>query len=94
MNTEFINKLIEEIRACPIEMTGAIIYGSFIKGTFTEDSDIDLLIVAKNIHPKKHKRGKEIAKIKECFSSGAPMDILLLTSKECISNFKNHNPLF
>lgn len=94
MNIEFLNKLTEKLRTCPIEVTGVIIYGSFVKGTFTEDSDIDLLIVAKNIHPKKHKRGKEIAKIKELLSLGIPMDILLLTPEECISNFKNHNPLF
>ena len=94
INIEIMNKLIEKLRMCPISVTGAIIYGSFVKGTFTKDSDIDLLIVASNIHPKKHKRGKEIARIKEYLSLGIPLDILLLTAEECISNFKNHNPLF
>jgi len=36
----------------------------------------------------------EIARIKDCLSMGIPLDILLLTPDECVSNFRNHNPLF
>ncbi|MDW7999137.1 MAG: hypothetical protein RMI30_06795 [Thermodesulfovibrio sp.] len=35
-----------------------------------------------------------MAKIREHLSLGIPVDILLLTPEECISNFKSHNPLF
>jgi hypothetical protein len=53
------------------------------------------LVVAKGIHPRKNRRGKEIAAIKNELSLKLPLlDILLLTPEECISNFKNHNPLF
>ncbi|MCS7200429.1 MAG: nucleotidyltransferase domain-containing protein [Caldimicrobium sp.] len=61
---------------------------------FTKDSDIDLLIISKEINTVRHKRHKEVAKIKEHLSLGIPVDILLLTPEECISNFKSHNPLF
>jgi predicted nucleotidyltransferase len=63
-------------------------------GTQTEDSDIDILIISTEINPKRHRRGKEIAGIKEWISLGLPVDITLLTPDECIWNFKNHNPLF
>ncbi len=78
----------------PIKVISAAIYGSWARGVQTKDSDIDMLVVSDGIAPKRHKRGKEVAKIKECLSIGLPMDILLLTPDECISNFKNHNPLF
>ena len=43
---------------------------------------------------KRHKRGKEIAAIKCSLALGVPIDVLLLTTDECLSNFRNHNPLF
>jgi HEPN domain-containing protein len=55
---------------------------------------VDLLIVANKIHRRRNKRGKEILAIKKVLSLGLPLDILLITPKECISNFENHNPLF
>lgn len=90
------NHIVERLKMLPLKINAVVLYGSLSKGEQTLDSDIDLLIVADEIHPRKHKRGKEIVIIKECLSSGFPfaLDILLLTSEECISNFKNHNPLF
>lgn len=69
-----IEKITEKLKDCPIKVVGAVVFGSFIKDTFTEDSDIDLLIIAKDIHTIKHKRGKEIAKIKEYLSLNVPID--------------------
>ena len=77
-----------------ITIIAAAIYGSWAKGMQTEDSDLDILIISDEINPKKHKRGREIARIKEWLSIGLSLDILLLTTDECISNFRNHNPLF
>jgi HEPN domain-containing protein len=51
-------------------------------------------MVSDEINTVKYKRGKEIALIKENLSLGIPLDCMLITSNECISNFRNHNPLF
>src|SRR3989337_3997686 len=83
-----------KLAAAPIKIIAVVIYGSWAKGVQTEDSDLDILIISNEINPKKHKRGREIAQIKEWLSIGLPLDILLLTADECISNFRNHNPLF
>ncbi len=86
--------IIFKIKTLPFEIKGMVIFGSLTKEGFKKDSDIDILIVSDNVNPKKHKRGREIADIKEWLSLDYPMDIMLLTQNECISNFKNHNPLF
>lgn len=77
----------------PFFISGAVAFGSRAKGTETAYSDIDLLIVANGINPKRHRRGTEIVLIKRCLPA-LPFDILLLTRDEVVSNFKNHNPLF
>jgi len=87
-------EITKKLAASPIAIIAAAIYGSWAKGGQTEDSDLDILMITDEINPKKHKRGKEIAQIKEWLSIGLPLDISLLTTGECISNFRNHNPLF
>ncbi len=74
-------------------ITGVMLFGSIAKGSGAIDSDIDVLIIANNINPKRQKRDYEIAEIKHIIS-GRPLDIVLITSEEAESNFKNHNPLF
>ncbi len=92
---EKITKILSErLKRVSLDVISAAIYGSWAKGLQTEDSDIDLLIISNSVNPKRHRRGKEIALIKEELSIGYPLDIILLTQKECISNFRNHNPLF
>ncbi len=86
--------IAERLKSLPMKIISAAIYGSWAKGTHTVDSDIDLLIISNEVNPKKHKRGKDIVLLKECITKGFPLDILLLTKDECISNFRNHNPLF
>ncbi len=81
-------------KTLPIKIRAAILYGSFARGTSAPDSDIDILLVSDEVSPRKQSRGKDIARIKESLSVGQPLDILLLTSRECVSNFRNHNPLF
>lgn len=78
----------------PIKIRAMALYGSWARGVQSPDSDLDLLIISDEVDPKRHRRGREIAAIKGWLSVGHPLDILLLTSEECISNFKNHNPLF
>lgn len=77
----------------PFEISGVVAFGSRVKGKATPYSDFDLLIVASGINPKRHRRANEIIQIKHCLPP-LPLDILLLTPEEVISNFKNHNPLF
>ncbi len=87
-------EITKKLATSPIAIISVAIYGSWAKRGQTEDSDLDILMISDEINPKKHKRGKEIAQIKGCLSIGLPLDILLLTTGECISNFRNHNPLF
>lgn len=86
--------ITERLKTSPIKIISAAMYGSWARGIQTEDSDIDVLLVSDEIGFKKHRRGKEVAQMKEWLSIGVPIDILFLTTDECISNFKNHNPLF
>jgi len=88
------NTIVSQIKYLPFKIKACVLYGSFARGSQTPDSDIDVLFVSDEVNPKKHRRGQETASIKTCFSLGLPLDILLLTAKECISNFRNHNPLF
>lgn len=95
MHTDIIIRNISDrLKSLPIKVKAAAIYGSWAKGTQKEDSDIDILMIADEVNSKKQKRGSEIATIKEHISLDYPLDILLLKTEECISNFKNHNPLF
>lgn len=91
---EILYKLTQKLKLSPLPVISAAVYGSFLKDTFSSDSDIDLLIIAENINPIKHRRNKEISKLKIFLSIGIPLDIFLLTRSECESNFRNHNPLF
>ncbi|MDW7999136.1 MAG: nucleotidyltransferase domain-containing protein [Thermodesulfovibrio sp.] len=53
---KIVNFISEKLKSCPIRVLGAVLYGSVVKGTFTKDSDIDLLIISKEINPVKHKK--------------------------------------
>lgn len=92
--TDIRTRIASRMQSLSFRIKAAVLYGSFARGSFTPDSDIDILFVSDEVNPKKHRRGKEIGQIKECLSMGHPLDILLLTSNECVSNFRNHNPLF
>jgi HEPN domain-containing protein/predicted nucleotidyltransferase len=87
-------KISKGLKNLPVKVRSAAIYGSWAKGTQREDSDMDILIISDEVNPRRQKRGKEISVIKEYLSVDVPLDILLLTTKECLSNFRNHNPLF
>lgn len=77
----------------PFNVSGAVLFGSQAKGHQTPDSDVDLLVVAENINPKLHRRKKEILELKRSLPE-MPLDVLLLSPSEAVSNFTNHNPLF
>jgi len=91
---EWLKAAKDKLKTLPIKIKATLIFGSWARNEKTPNSDIDLLIISDQIAHKRHRRGREIALIKGWFSLGLPFDILLLTTEECISNFKNHNPLF
>ena len=99
MDVESLIKEIEtaltiKVRAgVPFKIAGALLFGSMARGSDVRDSDIDLLVMAEGINPKRQRRGKEIGLLKGLLPP-LPMDILLLTREEVQSNFRNHNPLF
>lgn len=86
-------KVVLERTRLPFDILGAVLFGSRVKEKATASSDIDLLVIAKGINPKRHRRTGELMLIKRNLPL-MPLDILLLTEEEIISNFKNHNPLF
>lgn len=94
MDSGMTRDLAEKLKSSPVKIRAAAMYGSFARDTQGADSDMDLLLISDEINPRRNKRGREIALIKAHLSIGPPLDILLLTSNECISNFENHNPLF
>ena len=93
--TEIITTIKKTMETNPFPFTvlGTILFGSQANGYRTEDSDIDLLVVAENLQPKLHRRKKEMIAIKHSLPV-KPLDLLLLTPDEVVSNFSNHNPLF
>ena len=86
-----INSIVNKLKISPIKVLSAVLYGSWARGEETKGFGYRFVDC---INPKKHRRGNEIANIKSCVALGFPLDIMLLTSYECTSNFRNHNPLF
>ncbi len=71
---EIAGKIVENIKPEKI-----FLFGSYAKGTHTEDSDLDLIIVNKTDLPK-HKRGIEIRRL--FYRQLIPMDIKVYTPQE------------
>ncbi len=90
--TSIRGNIIETLKSLSIRVKAVAVYGSWSRDAQTPDSDIDLMITD-NINPKRYRRGKEIACIKETLPGGFSFDVLLLTSQEYMANFRNHNPL-
>ncbi len=93
-----INQFRETLKTVPInelayKIIGIAAFGSRVTNEYRKESDLDLLVVASDIPEKRHRRGKAIAALKQKLPP-IPLDIILMTEEETISNFKNHNPLF
>jgi len=56
-----------------------ILFGSYAKGTPTEDSDVDLLVISRSVMPR---RERELRLTRELFGSGVPYDVFVLTPEE------------
>lgn len=95
MKTKMIITIQSALANTPFTFTisGVVLFGSQAKDRQKPGSDVDLLVAAENIHPKLHRRKKEIVELKRSLP-GLALDVLLLTPAEVVSNFSNHNPLF
>lgn len=91
---ELITVFSRKIQKLPHRIVAAILFGSWAKGNAREDSDVDLLIVVENVHPERRKRIPDITRLKRTLALDLPLDILLMTRRECQDNFRSHNPLF
>ena len=88
LKNETINKIVKEI----VEETKPekiILFGSYAKGTQSEDSDLDLLIIEKETFGKIRSRRKEINKIRSTLSEyRISKDILIYDLNE-FNDWKN-----
>lgn len=89
--TTVISRKIQEL---PFKIVACALFGSWAKGNARKESDVDLLIVMDKVYPEREKRIPDIIQIKRVLAPDFPLDILLMTRKECQDNFRNHNPLF
>lgn len=77
-----------------IDVISMAVFGSSARNGEYAGSDIDLLIVADGISDNLIRRIPDIVRIKRTLNLSLPLDILLVSKEECLSNFRNHNPLY
>ncbi len=78
------DKLIERIVKILVEKyqpEKIILFGSYVRGTYTEDSDIDLLII-KDTDKKKRERFVEVKRLIYDPANEIPVSPLVLTKEE------------
>ncbi len=81
-------RIANGLKKLPVKVRSAVIYGSWAKGTQKEDSDIDILMISDEVNPRKQKRGREIATIKEQLSVYVPLDIFAINDKRMPFKFQ------
>jgi len=90
----FAERIIEEIPDMPT--TDIILFGSYARGDYTENSDIDILILANDT--EKRLREAYFSRITEILSDiNLEYDVfmtIILDSTEEYSKTKNHTPVF
>ncbi len=80
-----IQTIVEHIQPQKIFM-----YGSYVYGQPTEDSDLDILIISESDLPR-YKRARAIHRLFNPYP--CPMDILIYTPKE-VARFRDHPAAF
>jgi HEPN domain-containing protein/predicted nucleotidyltransferase len=66
------------------------VFGSYVKRK--KYKDIDVLIVLQDITKGRMERIGDIVELKR--SIEFPLDIMLVSKKECLENFRSHNPIY
>jgi hypothetical protein len=93
MDQSILSELKEKAQArWKKDLVSVVLFGSFTKGG--EYNDVDVLIVLKEIKEDRIRRIPDIVGFKRSLDISRPVDVLLYSREECISNFRNHNPLF
>ncbi len=63
-----------------------ILFGSYARGNYNEDSDLDFILI-KNTSTPKHKRGLEVRRL--FYGLPIPMDFKIYTTSEFVNELSN-----
>jgi predicted nucleotidyltransferase len=85
IETRQINDIVNRI-ALNYNPEKIILFGSYAQGNFSDDSDLDFILV-KNTNIPKHKRGIEIRRL--FYGLPIPMDFKIYTSSEFSKELSN-----
>jgi len=66
-----------------------ILFGSYARGTATENSDIDLLVISRSRLPRQE---REVRLTRQLFGSGVPYDLLVLTPEKMEERLRHNGP--
>jgi uncharacterized protein len=67
-----------------------VLFGSYARGTATQDSDVDLLVISRWALPR---REREIRLTRQFFGSGVPFDLMVLTPEEVEERLRRNGPI-
>jgi predicted nucleotidyltransferase len=66
-----------------------VLFGSYARGTATETSDVDLLVISRSAVTR---REREVHLTRQLFGSGVPYDLLVLTPEEIEERLRRSGP--
>jgi len=81
-----INEIVNKI-ALNYKPDKIILFGSYAQGNYSDNSDLDFILVKDTIIPK-HKRGLEVRRL--FYGLPIPMDFKIYTSLEFSNELSNH----
>jgi uncharacterized protein len=85
IETRQINDIVNRI-AINYKPEKIILFGSYARGNFNEDSDLDFILI-KDTNEPKHKRGLEVRKL--FYGLPVPMDFKIYTATEFSKELSN-----
>ena len=88
-NYEFYSRKIKEIAERILKDVKIIVFGSVVRNEYTPNSDIDILIISKNLPEDMEKRAEIRTGIKSTLDSFSPFQIHLATPDEFENWYKN-----
>ena len=92
MNQKIIDEIRNNASTYWENLVGVVMFGSCVKKR--NYNDIDLLIVLENIERNRIERLSEVVEFKRTLNLKKSVDIILVSKDECLTNFRNHNPLY
>jgi len=85
IDAKLINEIVDRI-AVNYDPDRIILFGSYAHGDFTDNSDLDLILIKDTSKPK-HQRGIEVRKL--FYGLPVPMDFKIYTSTEFKQELSN-----